>query len=123
MRVRPTGIASVAVLLFAGCGGAHSDPVATAEPEAIQRLPDTSGVAVTLRADSARREIPARGENRVETRHYESDSDGDGIADYRVTVIETFDGAGTLLARTREKDFDADGIIDASSTTTFADQH
>jgi hypothetical protein len=116
-------MASIAVLLLAGCGGAHSDPATTARPETVERLPEASGVAVTLRADSAPPDISALVGNRVDSRNYESDSDGDGIADYRVTVIESFDSTGGLLSRTKEQDFDADGIIDARGTTTFTGHH
>jgi hypothetical protein len=43
----------------------------------------------------------------------------DGIADYRIILTEEFNAAGMLVSRAKEEDFEADGIIDARSVTSF----
>ena len=54
-----------------------------------------------------------------ESRTIERDPDGDGIANYRCIITDTYDASGRLIRRTRDEDFDADGIVDARTTTTF----
>jgi len=63
-------------------------------------------------------EVPAAGPvDRRVSRMIEDDPDADGIANYRVIITDTFDADGNLVSTTRDEDFEADGIIDARSTT------
>ena len=37
----------------------------------------------------------------------------------RRIIIDTYDASGALVSRTREDDFEADGVVDRRVTTTF----
>jgi len=109
------GLAILCALACAGCGAKGAEPQPLAAPSSIAvalpkvRSPE-SGTAVVA--------APAAGERRV-SRTVEDDRDADGISDYRIIITDTFDANGNLVSTLREEDFEADGIIDARSTTWF----
>ena len=110
-----TALVIVCLSLLPACEGAHgvreqlattaasSVPVHVLEPVA-NSLPQASAAA-----------------GRTSSQTIDSDVDADGIADHRITVIETFDAEGKLIRRTEEEDFEADGIVDSRVATYFAD--
>jgi len=57
----------------------------------------------------------------VESRTFESDFNGDGIADERTIIHYRYDANGVETGQIVEEDFDADGAIDArrSSATSY----
>lgn len=47
------------------------------------------------------------------------DPDGDGIANRRIVITESYDAEGLLVELIREVDREADGIIDARKVTRY----
>ena len=105
MNLHLTGITRLAVLLLAGCG--------RMEPAVAPANTKPAAIIAAAAPESTRVEA----ERRV-TRTIDQDPDGDGIANRRIVITETYDVAGVLVERIREVDFEADGIIDARSSTT-----
>ena len=109
-----TALMILAASVLGGCsradGGAPAPVPAAPRPTVVPIRP---AGAVTPAA-------PPAGERRV-SRTIEQDPDGDGIADSRRIITDTFDASGRLIQRTRDEDFDADGIVDARTTTRFDD--
>ncbi len=109
-----------AMLLTAGCEG-RGEVVATPPPHAESQLATSPAPATATALAGVSGLAPAtRREQRV-TRAIDQDADGDGIAERRVVITETFDDAGILLERIREQDFQADGIVDQRTVTHFDD--
>jgi len=106
--MRIIGLLILAAAAQTGCSGAHGS--AEPPPVPVEQAPRTEPSAL---------ELPARIAPRRQTRTTERDFDADGIADYRVFVIENFDAEGKLVSMTEEQDFEADGVIDARDTTNF----
>ena len=115
MRKWVTVLVFVCLSPLSACEGEHGtrERLATATMPPVP-FPVQATVAVSLPQESA-------ADGRSSSRTIDSDLDADGIADYRITVIETFDAEGKLIRRTEEEDFEADGIVDSRVTTSFAD--
>ena len=108
-------MAGVALLSLLGCssGGA---PVTAPVAEPRPSRPEIPLAAVAIE-EGPGETPPAWPVERRVSRTIEDDPDADGIANYRVIITDTFDAEGNLLSTTRDEDFEADGIIDARSTT------
>ena len=105
----------MAVIAFLGLLGCSSGGAPVAAPVAESRPARWETPFATLAVEEGPGETPPV-ERRV-SRTIEDDPDADGIANYRVIITDTFDAEGNLLSTTRNEDFEADGIIDARSTT------
>jgi hypothetical protein len=105
----------VVVLIFIGCAALCGCSGARGNEESPQALSPTA--VATVPRDSV--PAPAAAAPREERRLVERDINADGIADYLVVITDRFDAAGALVSRTREEDFEADGVIDSRTTTVF----
>jgi hypothetical protein len=120
MNVLLTTMLGFALLLIAGCER-RGEVAATPPPEAASQLGSSPGRATAPEVPGVSGlEPPTHRERRV-TRTIDKDADGDGIAERRVVITETYDDAGILLERIREQDFQADGIVDQRTVTRFDD--
>ena len=102
-------------LACGGCGARVAESMETTQAAAV-----VAGPAAIAEAEVANvsRVLPAAVTSRA-SRIFEDDPDGDGIANYRAIITDTFDAAGNLAATLREEDFEADGIIDSRVTTSY----
>ena len=100
------------LLACGGCGARVAESLETTQAAAV-----VAGPAAIAEAEVANvsRVLPAA----VASRAFEDDPDGDGIANYRAIITDTFDAAGNLATTLREEDFEADGIIDSRVTTSY----
>jgi hypothetical protein len=81
-------------------------------------LPTSATVPRPVPVSSA----PPPAPGRVETRTFETDFNGDGIADERTVISYRYDANGVEIGQLIEEDFDADGAIDSRRSTATAYQ-
>ena len=107
-----TTMVALAALLIAGCGSGQDNTKPVAKPT---RVPAEPASAVSIRPVSS----PATGGEHRVSRIIDQDPDGDGIANRRIVITESYDAEGLLVERIRELDREADGIIDARKVTRY----
>lgn len=114
MRKLMTILAISSPFLLAGCQGPEVTANPVPKPPAVASMSPEAGMPqrVSGAAPPGPRQV---------SRTIEDDPDGDGIADYRVVITDTFDARGSLVSTSRQQDFEADGIFDARNTTYFDD--
>ena len=117
MNFHLPGIACLAVFMVVACHEPQAAPVRAPMDASVQRsIEHAPAVGVSAPAP-----MPARAERHRVTRIIDKDPDGDGIANRRIVITETFDDAGVLLESVREIDREADGIIDAREVTSYGE--
>jgi hypothetical protein len=111
-RAIPT-ISPLAAWLLAGCNRAPDPP---REIQTTLPVPPAVPQAVTVAAPLP--PVPGR----VDKRTFETDFNGDGIADERTVISYRYDANGVEIGQLIEEDFDADGAIDSRRSTATAYQ-
>jgi hypothetical protein len=107
-------MAALAALLVAGCGsGQETAAKPVAGPARVSADPAS---AVSFHPPAS---LPAPGGEHRISRIIDQDPDGDGIANRRIVITESYDAAGLLIERIREVDREADGIIDSRNVTQY----
>jgi hypothetical protein len=114
MNTRPTNLLGLITLMLVACGGVRDE----AAPRRIGKPPAPAAARALI--GTAPPSARSNGAHQV-TRTIDEDPDGDGIANRRIIVTDSFDDSGMLVQRIRERDFEADGIIDARDVTHFDD--
>lgn len=113
-----TALGFLVTLLVAGCVSRDEPPQGSRSP-AETPVPARLAMRTIDPLPLPQASPPAPSLAHTESHTYSKDRNADGIDDYRVTIVESYDAEGKLVSRTKEQDFDADGIVDSRNEVTF----